>query len=95
MRYTLLGTRHDTAALSRMPLDSTPGSSMSTTPVILDTALGVSEDGVDLAAVVERVKTLMIENDELGDMVAEAGRVDGAEWMKTWEDSKAVIESLE
>lgn len=44
---------------------------------------GPIEPDVDLAAVVARVKTLMLENDELGDMVAEAGRADGEEWAKT------------
>lgn len=89
-----------------MPLDSiSPVSSMTTTPVQVEAALDVSDESVDLAAVVERVKTLMAENDELGDMVAEAGSVDGAEWLKAWDgefgtcgltlDSKAVIASLE
>lgn len=41
--------------------------------------------GVDLGAVVERVRTLILENDELGDIVAEAGRVDGEEWLRTLE----------
>ncbi|RSH76701.1 uncharacterized protein EHS24_005449 [Apiotrichum porosum] len=56
---------------------------------------GPIEPDVDLAAVVARVKTLMLENDELGDMVAEAGRADGEEWAKTLDDSKAIIASLD
>jgi hypothetical protein len=50
---------------------------------------------VDLSAVVERVRTLILENDELGDMVAEAGRVDGEEWLRTLDESKAMIASLD
>lgn len=50
---------------------------------------------VDLEAVLTRVKTLMLENDELGDLVAETGQASSDEWLKALEDSRAVIASLE
>jgi hypothetical protein len=40
---------------------------------------------LDLKAVVERVRALVKENEELGDMVLEAGRVDTAEWERALE----------
>jgi len=45
--------------------------------------------GVDLKAVVERVRALVKENEELGDMVLEAGRVDTAEWERALEGMPA------
>ncbi|BEI81706.1 hypothetical protein CcaverHIS002_0208660 [Cutaneotrichosporon cavernicola] len=111
LRYTFLG-----------PNRLSPGSSIATTPLSVDSpqtadpttlplALPVPSTGlgpprsvsvaptepasVDLAAVVERVRTLILENDELGDMVAEAGRVDGEEWLRTLDESKAMIASLD
>jgi len=42
-------------------------------------------EGVDLKAVVDRVRALVKENEELGDMVFEAGRVDTAEWERALE----------
>jgi predicted nucleotidyltransferase len=62
--------------------------------VVVPPAAAGSKD-VDLYAVVERVRTLMLENEELGDMVAEAGAADGDQWVQTLEDTKAVIASLE
>ncbi|TXT07404.1 hypothetical protein VHUM_03124 [Vanrija humicola] len=64
-------------------------------PTIEITEAGPASPGVDLAAVVDRVRVLTLENEELGQMVAEAGRADASEWLKTLEDSKAVIASLE
>ncbi|KLT45119.1 hypothetical protein CC85DRAFT_326031 [Cutaneotrichosporon oleaginosum] len=115
LRYTFLG-----------PNRLSPGSSIATTPLSVDSPLthdattmplalpvpspGVmgglapprsasaappEAAGVDLSAVVERVRTLILENDELGDMVAEAGRVDGEEWLRTLDESKAMIASLD
>lgn len=108
LRYTFLGSA------AQRPVNLSPGSSIATTPLSVDSppvtdaatmpfALPVpgagslapprpasaapasDVPGVDLAAVVERVRTLILENDELGDMVAEAGRVDGEEWLRTLE----------
>jgi hypothetical protein len=43
------------------------------------------KQGLDLKAVVDRVRALVKENEELGDMVIEAGRVDTAEWERALE----------
>ncbi|WWD20336.1 hypothetical protein CI109_104812 [Kwoniella shandongensis] len=51
--------------------------------------------GVDLDKVVERVKELVLENEELGEMVLEAGRAGNEAWEKALEESKAVIASLD
>lgn len=40
---------------------------------------------VDLEAVVQRVKALVQENEELGDMVVEAGKASTEEWERTLE----------
>jgi hypothetical protein len=42
------------------------------------------EQGIDLDKVVQRVKAIMLENEELGAMVVEAGKHEGreAEWQK-------------
>lgn len=81
LRYTFFG-QYSTRADS-------PGSSMATTPLPAgspapagDSTPGDSSLGVDLLAIVERVKILIQENEELGEMVAEAGRVSGNEWLK-------------
>lgn len=56
----------------------------------------VGAGGLDLERVVERVKQLVIENEELGEMLLQLGqRGDEEEWKKTLDDSKAIIESLE
>lgn len=41
---------------------------------------GVGRPVVDLEAVVSRVKDLLRENEELGEMVIEAGKVDTRDW---------------
>lgn len=64
------------------------------TPLTDHKAVSTGPD-VDLEAVLTRVKTLMQENDELGDLVAETGQASSEEWLKAIEDSKAVIASLE
>ena len=51
--------------------------------------------GVDLEAVVQRVKMLIKENEELGDLVVEVGQGSAEEWERALTDSKAVITSLE
>lgn len=110
LRYTFLGSA------TRPAGNLSPGSSIATTPLSVDSpplaegasmplalpvpgaggslapppAGGADTPGVDLSAVVERVRTLILENDELGDMVAEAGRVDGEEWLRTLEGEKAL-----
>ncbi|KAI9638844.1 uncharacterized protein MKK02DRAFT_41869 [Dioszegia hungarica] len=55
------------------------------------------EQGVDLDKVVQRVKAIMLENEELGAMVVEGGKLEGqeAEWQKALDESKAVIQSLD
>lgn len=60
-------------------------SAVSTPGAVQSTISPSPAKDVDLHAVVERVKTLMLENEELGDMVAEAGTADGEEWLKTLE----------
>lgn len=51
--------------------------------------------GLDLEAVVKRVKELIRENEELGEMVLEAGRGHGPQLESALNESKAVIASLE
>lgn len=43
----------------------------------------------------KRVKELMRENEELGQMVLETGKVDTDDWEKALDESRAVITSLE
>lgn len=45
--------------------------------------------GVDLAKVVERVKELLRENEELGEMILEAGKSGAAEYEKTLDGESA------
>jgi hypothetical protein len=75
-----------------------PPAGLGLTPIIPQVPLGghgstvsLAQD-VDLHAVVERVKTLMLENEELGDMVAQAGQADGDEWVKTLEGTCVMCE---
>jgi hypothetical protein len=72
MRYTF---GLDSATSSNVTLDG----HLPVEPRISD------KQGVDLKAVVERVRTLVKENEELGDKVLEAGRVDTAEWERALE----------
>jgi hypothetical protein len=72
MRYTF---GLDSASSSNVTLDG----HVPVEPRISD------KQGVDLKAVVERVRTLVKENEELGDKVLEAGRVDTAEWERALE----------
>jgi hypothetical protein len=72
MRYTF---GLDSASASNVTLDG----HLPVEPRISD------KQGVDLKAVVERVRALVKENEELGDMVLEAGRVDTAEWERALE----------
>jgi hypothetical protein len=102
-------TRDNQAMRYTFGLDSATSSN-----VTLDGHLPVEsrisdKQGVDLKAVVDRVRALVKENEELGDMVLEAGRVDTAEWERALEgmpsqfrgvqssliDSQKVITSLE
>jgi hypothetical protein len=78
-------TRDNQAMRYTFGLDSATSSN-----VTLDGHLPVGprisdKQGVDLKAVVERVRALVKENEELGDMVLEAGRVDTAEWERALE----------
>ncbi|ORX37689.1 hypothetical protein BD324DRAFT_622870 [Kockovaella imperatae] len=56
---------------------------------------GPSRSLVDLGEVVVRVRELMQENEELGQMIIEAGRSSDEEWQKLIADARKVIESLE
>ncbi|CAD6565405.1 MAG: hypothetical protein TREMPRED_001161 [Tremellales sp. Tagirdzhanova-0007] len=78
------------------------GSVASSSNVTLDTSSTTTGEfipggvqGVDLGAVLARVKELIRENEELGDMVLEAGRESKDEWQNALEESKAVITSLD
>ncbi|GMK55088.1 hypothetical protein CspeluHIS016_0201440 [Cutaneotrichosporon spelunceum] len=112
LRYTFLGPNRvspgSSIATTPLSVDSPQTADASTLPLALpvpsaglgppsSVSVGPTEasSGLDLAAVVERVRTLILENDELGDMVAEAGRVDGEEWLRTLDESKAMIGSLD
>ena len=72
MRYTF---GLDSASSSNIKLDG----HLPMEPRISD------KQGVDLKAVVDRVRALVKENEELGDIVLEAGRVDTAEWERALE----------
>jgi hypothetical protein len=72
MRYTF---GLDSASSSNVTLDG----HLPVGPRISD------KQGVDLKAVVDRVRALVKENEELGDMVLQAGRVDTAEWERALE----------
>ncbi|ORY34707.1 hypothetical protein BCR39DRAFT_556219 [Naematelia encephala] len=95
-----------TASSSKITLDlpSTPASSTlaATSNVDLVDASGSSSASgmktgheVDVGAVLGRVKELVKENEELGEMVLEAGRATTAPWEKALEESRAVISSLD
>ncbi|WVO21660.1 uncharacterized protein IAS62_002970 [Cryptococcus decagattii] len=57
---------------------------------------GLGAGGLNLERVVERVKQLVRENEELGEMLLQLGqRGDEEEWKKSLDDSKAIIESLD
>jgi hypothetical protein len=72
MRYTF---GLDSASSSRVTLDG----HLPVEPRMLE------RQGLDLKAVVDRVRALVKENEELGDMVLEAGRVDTEEWERALE----------
>jgi hypothetical protein len=82
MRYTF---GLDSASSSNVTLDGL----LPVEPRISD------KQGVDLKAVVERVRTLVKENEELGDMVLEAGRVDTAEWERALEGKSTPLYGTE
>ncbi|KAL7419132.1 hypothetical protein Q5752_005968 [Cryptotrichosporon argae] len=68
------------------------------TPGLPPAASGEPADGAsraDLEAVVERVKVLLSENEELGEMVLEAGRGGSTEWARALNESREVITSLD
>jgi len=77
MRYTF---GLDSASSSNITLDG----HLPVNPPPISEKKGQME-GVDLKAVVDRVRALVKENEELGDMVLEAGRVDTAEWERALE----------
>jgi len=77
MRYTF---GLDSASSSNITLDG----HLPTNPPPISERKGQME-GVDLKAVVDRVRALVKENEELGDMVLESGRVDTAEWERALE----------
>jgi len=69
MRYTFgLDSSSASASSSKITLDS----QRPTHPL--------SHSGLDLNAVVKRVRELVKENEELGDLVLEAGKLDIEEW---------------
>jgi hypothetical protein len=107
LRHHISELTGDNEALRYTFLGESPASS---SKVTLDAPMSI-ESGLDLQVVVKRVKEVMRENEELGEMILEAGRGRGEEWQraidgKLWQtalqgkadnhlDSKAVIASLE
>ena len=101
LRYTFLGG--PVASSSKVTAD-TP----STAPSAASTSPG-GPQGLDLRSIAARVKELLRENEELGEMVLEVGRGRAEEWQKALDgkcilrgfklmrcsESKAVITSLE
>jgi hypothetical protein len=72
LRYTFLGE----ATSSKVTLD---------TPLINPATaegVGYNAGSIDLKVVVKRVRDVMRENEELGEMILEAGKGNGAEWQK-------------
>lgn len=84
MRYTF-GLDLPIATSSKVTLDSSVDSS---------TTAHTGEKRLDLKAVVERVRALVKENEELGDMVLEAGRVDTEEWEQALEGKSLNISKV-
>jgi len=77
-------TRDNQSMRYTFGLDSTTSGVAS--DVHLPTEPRIAEkQGLDLKAVLNRVRALVKENEELGDMVLEAGRVDTAEWERALE----------
>ena len=106
LRYTFLGqpevpdVASSTASSSKVTLDvlsPRSGTSQPATTTSASVAGGLSGgvSGVDLGTVALRVKELLKENEELGEMILQAGRTGGEEWQKALDESKAVISSLE
>ena len=75
MRYTF--GLDSVATTSKITVDSSQPAPLSTSPA------GGGREGLDLKAVVDRVRALVKENEELGDLLLEAGRVDTEEWERT------------
>jgi hypothetical protein len=86
MRYTFGLVDSGTATSSKVTLDG-----MLPVP---EGSRSESRNGLDLKAVVERVRALVKENEELGDMVVEAGRVDTEEWERALEGTLAEVSLL-
>lgn len=108
LRYTFLGShtpaRQEVISLSVGTTPPTTGDASPATPLepasagrtpLTDKSPASTAPEVDLEAVLTRVKTLMLENDELGDLIAETGQASSEEWLNALEESKAVIASLE
>ncbi|WVR08049.1 hypothetical protein IAU60_005094 [Kwoniella sp. DSM 27419] len=87
------------------PTLAVPGSSKGSADVDMDpqlttsaketTAVQAMLHAVDLERVLDRVKDLIKENEELGEMVLEAGRGGSESWERALEESRAVIASLD
>jgi hypothetical protein len=71
-------TRDNQAMRYTFGLDSS--SIATSSKITLDSPAPLVHTGVDLNAVVNRVRDLVRENEELGDMVLEAGKIDVGEW---------------
>lgn len=84
MRHHISELARDNHAL-RYTLGLTTGDENTATSskVTLDTPQIGTTQGVDLEEVVKRVRGLVIENEELGDMVLEAGKASTGEWEQT------------
>ena len=79
LRYTFIGRGPAAATSSKVTLEDMEAEGA------ISAHLSGGIQGVDLEAVVGRVKELLKENDELGDMVLEAGRWGEVKWEKTLE----------
>ncbi|WVQ75563.1 hypothetical protein IAR50_005190 [Cryptococcus sp. DSM 104548] len=88
----LAGAEGEDEEMVSMP-EAGPSATMSPHPALVSGGEGAA--GLDLERVLDTVKSLVQENEELGEMVIETGRGNGAEWQAALEESKAVIESLD
>lgn len=75
LRYTFLP---NTASSSKAKLDA---------PVLGSVMMASGVQGLDLDVVLSRVKELIRENEELGEMVLEAGRASSSGWQKALDGS--------
>jgi hypothetical protein len=79
MRHHISELTRDNQAM-RFTFGLESSSIATSSKITLDSPHPVVHNGLDLNAVVKRVRELVRENEELGDLVLEAGKIDIEEW---------------